>query len=338
MSKRLRVLHPGGITIASTPRMAAMAKAAIAEIKEVIQKRSITYCAVLFKEFSRGEVLPIVQGNVRATHVYLFYDFNGDAGHDAFVLLLTLSALQDAGAEKITIVAPFLPFLRQDRKDRSRVPISAKVLIQAMTNLDSVKHIITLDMHSEQMEAVFPRAPDHLPGHVIFKPWIVERFSTRLNDLVIVGPDFGSEKRVERLASQIGCERAYLTKKRDGAQVEIREIHGASVAGKICIVNDDILDTCGTMAKAAAALQAAGAKRVYLTGTHAVFGGDAYNTLEKTGCPVVVTDSLTTAAQPWLTVLPLARYMGHAILQNNIVGGSVSHIINHGLPATLRKE
>lgn len=332
MSKKLHVLHPGGITIATTPSMAYMAEPAFEELSGIIQKRSINYCKVRYKKFSRGEVLPQIQGNVRTTHVYLFYDFNGDAAHDAFVLLLTLSALQDAGAEKITVVAPFLPFLRQDRKDRSRVPISAKVLIQNMTDFDSVKHVITLDMHSEQMEAVFSRAPDHLPGHVVFKPWIKEQFGGRLDDVVIVGPDFGSEKRVERLSSRLGCERAYLTKKRDGASVEIREIHGAPVNGRICIVNDDILDTCGTMAKAATALQEAGAKTVILTGTHAVFGGNAYQTLAATGCEVVVTDSLQTKQEKWLTVLPLAPYMSRAILENNIEGGSVSRIIEYGLP------
>lgn len=332
MSKKLSVLHPGGITIATTPSMAYMAEPAYEELKGLIQKRSINYCKVAYRKFSHGEVLPRIQGNVRTTHVYLFYDFNGDAARDAFVLLLTLSALQDAGAEKITVVAPFLPFLRQDRKDRSRVPISAKVLIQIMTGFDSVKHVITLDMHSEQMEAVFSRAPDHLPGHVVFKPWIEEQFGGRLDEVVIVGPDFGSEKRVERLASRLDCERAYLTKKRDGANVEMREIHGAPVKGRICIVNDDILDTCGTMAKAATALKDAGAKQVYLTGTHAVFGGDAHKTLAATGCPVVVTDSLQTKQKKWLTVLPLAPYMSHAILENNIEGGSVSRIIEHGLP------
>lgn len=331
MSKKLQVLHPGGITIATTPSMAYMAEAAFEDLKGLIHKRSINYCKVVYKKFSRGEVLPIIQGNVRTKHVYFFYDFNGDAAHDAFVLLLSLSAFQDAGADKVTIVAPFLPFLRADRKDRSRIPISAKVLIRAMTVFDSVNHVITLDMHSEQMEAVFPRAPDHLPGHVIFKPWIIDNFGGQLDEVVIVGPDFGSEKRVERLSGRVGCERAYLTKKRDGAEVVMREIHGASVKRKICIVNDDILDTCGTMAKAAAALKSAGAKKVILTGTHAVFGGGAYETLASTGCEVVVTDSLQTQDNKWLTVLPLAPYMSRAILENNIEGGSVSRIIEHGL-------
>ena len=328
---KLHVLHPGGIIIVSTPSMAYMAKAVYTELKGSIKKRLISYAEIAYKVFSRGEVLPIVGTNIRAKHVYLFYDFNGDAAHDAFVLQLTLSALQDAGAEKITIAAPYLPFMRQDRKDQPRVPISAKVMIEKMTGFETVKHVITLDLHSEQMTAAFPRAPDHLPGYVVFAPWIKGAFGAQLENVVIVGPDFGSEKRVERLATKLGCERAYLTKKRDGAEVEIREIHGASVSGKICIINDDILDTCSTMCKAATALYSAGAKEVYLTGTHAVFGGDAYTTLEASGCQVVVTDSLKTQMHPWLTVLPLAPYMSQVILQNNIEGGSVSTIITNGL-------
>jgi ribose-phosphate pyrophosphokinase len=329
--KKHTVLHPGGIAVVSTPKMAYMAKAVHEKLLEAFHERSVSYCEISYDRFSREEVLPIIGGNVRAKHVYLFSDFNGGAAHDSFVLLLTLSALQDAGAEKITIVVPYLPFLRQDRKDRSRVPISAKVLIQMMTSFDSVRHVITIDMHSEQIEAAFPRAPDHLPGYVVFEPWIRNAFGHQLDDVIIVGPDAGSEKRVERLASRVGCQRAFLTKKRDGATVAMREVYGAPVMGKICVINDDILDTCGTVTTAAQALYSAGAKKVYLTGTHAVFGGDAYSRLEDSGCQVVVTDSLTTLQKEWLTVLPLAPYLGAAILQNNIEGGSISHIIHHGI-------
>lgn len=327
------ILNTGGLAIVSTPSMKYMAEKAYQELRGLIKKKSIDFCLIDYKRFPGSETMPTIKRNVRGKDAYLFYDFNGDAAHDAFVLLLTLSALQDSGADSITIVAPFIPFLRQDRKDQPRVPISAKVMIESMTGFDAVKHVITLDMHSEQMVAAFPRAPDHLPGHVIFEPWINKQFGDQLENVVIVGPDFGSEKRVDRLAEGLGCERAYLTKKRGGTGVKMREIHGAPVKGQICVINDDILDTCGTMSKAAEALKSAGAKEVYLTGTHAVFGGDAYQTLANTGCQVVVTDSLLTIPHDWLTVLPLARYLAHTILQNIIADGSVSRIINDGLPS-----
>jgi ribose-phosphate pyrophosphokinase len=313
--------------------MEYMARVAYDELSGIIKKRSVDFHVVKYHKFSRGEILPEIQQSVRLKRVFLFYDFNGDACHDMMVLMLTISALQDSGADSITLVLPFFPFQRQDRKDRSRVPISVKVVIEMMTDMfDKVDHVITLDMHSAQIEAAFKQAPDHLPGHVIFVPWILEHYGDRLNDLVIVGPDAGSEKRVDKIAELVGCKRAFLTKKRNGKDVAMHEIHGAKVKGKICIINDDIMDTCGTITKAAAALKSRGAAEIILTGTHPVFGGDAYKKLEASGLQVVTTDSIRTEPHDWLTVLPLARYMGHAILQNNIVDGSVSTIINDGLP------
>ncbi len=331
-SSRLKILHAGGIAIVSTPSMEYMARVAYDELKNIVKKKSIDFHVVKYQKFSRGEVLPQIQGNVRLKNIYLFYDFNGDAGHDAMVLQLTIAALQDAGAASITLVMPFMPFLRQDRKDRSRVPISAKVFIQGYERFEKVERTITLDMHADQIQAAFDKRSDHLPGHVVFVPWILGHFGDRLQDVVIVGPDAGSEHRVDSMAEIVGCSRAFLTKKRSGATVEMHEIHGANVQGKVCIINDDIMDTSGTITKAALALTSAGALEVILTGTHPVFGGNAYENLQGSGLRVVTTDSLKTVPHDWKEVLPLGRYMAHAVLQNNIENGSVSHIITQGLP------
>lgn len=316
--------------------MEYMARVAYNELRRWIHERVIDFHILEFIRFSRREVLPQVTENVRGRSVYLFYDFNGDTCHDTFVMQLVVSTLQDAGADTITLVMPYMPFLRQDRKDRSRVPISAKVFISGYERFEKVERTITLDMHAEQTQGVFTRRSDHLPGHVVFIPWIKERFGENLNDLVIVGPDAGSEKRVTEISTRVGCERAFLTKRRDGRSVEMHELHGASVNGKTCLINDDIIDTASTAGTAIESLRTAGAKAVILSGTHAVFGEKAgvtaYNRLEELAVEVVVTDSLQTRTQPWLTVLPLGRFMGHAILQNNIPGGSVSKIISDGLP------
>lgn len=327
-----QILHSGGIAVVSTPSMEYMARASYRMLKCLIKKKSLDFHVLKYDKFSKGEVLPIPQKSVRLKHVYLFYDFNGDACHDAFVLQLTVSALQDAGADAITLVMPFMPFMRQDRKDRSRVPISARDFIQGYERYDKVERTITLDIHADQTQGVFTKRSDHLPGHVIFVPWIRGNFGDRLDDLVIVGPDAGSEKRVNAIAKRVGCKRAFLTKERDGKEIEMHEIHGASVKGKICLINDDIMDTGGTIIKAAAALVENGAKEVILSATHAVFGGPAYERLAASGFKVITTDSLTTEPHDWLSVLPLADYMAHAVLQNNIVDGSVSEIIRNGLP------
>ncbi len=327
--------HPGGMTIVTTPSMAHMAKRVHSILESKIRKKSIDYSEIEYETFSRREVLPIIQGNVRGKHVYLFLDFNGaDWMRDVFVSQLTISAIQDAGADKITLVIPTFPGQRQDRKDRSRVPISAKVVIGALTHFETVVHVITLDMHAEQLEAVFPRAPDHLPGLVIFAPWILETFEDRMDKVVIICPDAGSVKRNQRLAQRVNAPLAFLAKDRQGrGKNVVTAVHGEDVSGKICVVNDDLLDTCGTMAKTAETLFEKGAVEVWLTGTHAVFGGNAYEVLAKTDCQVVVTDSLITEKHDWLTVLSLTPYLAEVILQNNIEDGSVSTLIEQGLPS-----
>lgn len=336
MSK-LSVLNGGGIAIVSTPSIKYMARNAHVELRKYISKESIDFHTLKFEGFSRGEFLAQIRKNIRHKAVYLFYDFNMDASHDLVGLAMTTSAMQDAGAKSVTIVAPYIPFLRQDRKDRSRVPISAKVSLQIMELSRIVGRTITLDMHADQIQIGFQNPSDHLPGHVIFTPWIKERFGDQLDKVVIVGPDAGSEKRVMKIASILGCKRSFLTKSRAGrGDVSMHEIHGAKVQGKICIINDDIIDTGGTIIKAAEALMARGAEDVIISATHAVFGKkdgvSAYKKLKAAGFEVVVTDSLLTKEKKWLTVLPLARYMAHAILQNIVPNGSVSKIITKGLP------
>lgn len=338
MSKKtkLPVLHPGGIAIVCTPSMEYMALVAHQELLGLVKEKSLDFHVIEYKKFSRGEVLPQVQKNVRLKSVYLFYDFNGDACHDLTALVLTISAIQDAGAASITLVMPYIPFFRQDRKDRSRVPISAKVAINMLEMYDKVDRIITLDMHADQIQIGFKNPSDHLPGHVIFVPWILKSFGSQLDQLVIVGPDAGSEKRVKSIAEKVGCKRAFLTKERTANSVEIQEIHGASVEGRLCLINDDIMDTCETIIKAAEALMMKGARDVILSATHPVFGTKgattAYQKLAESGLRVITTDSLKTDKHPWLTVLPLAHYMAHVVMQNIIADGSVSNIINHGLP------
>lgn len=337
MGHKLPILHPGGIAVVSTPNMEYMAQVAYNELLGRIKRKSIDFHVMEYRKFSRGEVLPIVKKNVRRKDVYLFYDFNGDAPHDAFVLQLTISALQDAGAEHIIVVMPYIPFLRQDRKDRSRVPISAKDFIDGYERYEKVERTITLDMHADQTQMGFRKRSDVLPGHVIFVPWIMEHYRERLNKLVVVGPDAGSVKRVTAIAKRVGCKRAFFVKDREGTELEILECYGADVRGMDCLLSDDILDTCTTAIKASERLMELGAKSVTISGTHAVFGDKngttALEKLTRSGFQVVVTDSLRTKSPDWLTVLPLGEFMGHAILQNIIEGGSVSEIIEDGLPS-----
>jgi ribose-phosphate pyrophosphokinase len=331
MSK-YKVLHSGGLAIVTTPNMEYMAREAYGELRQLIKKKSLAFHMMEYKRFSREEIKPKVGGNVRRKHVYLFYDFNGDSCHDAFVLQLTISAIQGAGADSITLVVPYLPFMRQDWKDESRVPISAKDFITGYERFEKVERTISLDIHALQTQGVFDRRSDLLPGYVVFEPWIQSNFGDKIDDIVIFGPDAGAEKRVRQLAKRVGCAHDHLIKDKTTGETKVDEARNSIVSGKVCILNDDIIDSGGTIVGAVQSLKNAGAAEVHITATHPVFGGKAYENLAHTGCQVVVSDSLKTKSQPWLEVLTLSRYLAHAILQNEIEEGSVSTIIEKGLP------
>lgn len=334
----LTILDNGGIAIVCTSEIEKMARAAYEEIQLCCPDLSIDFHVILVKHFSRGEFLTQIQKNVRHKHVYLFFDFNGDAARKLYMLTVADDAIYRAGAKSITHVVPDIPFLRQDRKDRSRTPITGRLAIKDIEKSPITVRTITLDMHSPQCEMAFDKPFDHLPGFVIFVPWLREKFGHMLNDIVIVGPDSGAEKRVRGVAKRLDCDRAFFSKDRiDRGESDVGELYGANVEGKVCVINDDIVDTAGTVVNAANTLiQREGASAVYITGTHGVFGTKdgvtAYEKLESTGCEVVVTDSINTEARSWLTVLSLSRFMAHTILANVVVDGSVSKIITAGLP------
>jgi ribose-phosphate pyrophosphokinase len=327
-----------GIVFAYTNGMEFTATKAAAELK-TLGIRSITLSPVKLTRFPCREVKPKILENVRGKEVFLFFDFNGEPNDCIWNLLLTCDALHLADARSITPVVPYLPYLRQDIKDESRVPISASRLIRSIEACPSVRRLITIDMHADQLQAVFTIPIDHLPGRVIFTRWAQERFAGNFDKLVAVAPDLGSAKRVRKFASDIhsSVKVAILEKERDEHGVEIHNIIGADVAGSICLINDDIIDTGGTLALAINALQERGAELVIATGTHAVFspknGTTAYQKLADCGAEVVVTDSLITEKHSWLKVLPLYQYLANVIFQNVTFDGSVSKLINEGLPS-----
>ena len=335
--KKPILIDSGGVAIVSTNAMSHMAKEARKKLRS-LGVDDIDFHCVDFTRFACGEVKPKITKNVRAKDVYLFYDFKtGSFNDDLMNLCLTLDALHLASVGSITLVVPFLPYLRQDRKDEPRTPISAAVMIRMLQVCPSLKHLITVDMHSDQLQAVFTISTDHLPGQVVMAEWARKRFAKKFAELVVVAPDFGSAKRVRKLADSIDTKLgvAILEKKRDATEVEVLSIIGDSVLDKICLINDDMMDTCSTIIVAAKALYEQGAKKVVLTATHPVFspksGSSAYEKLAAAQVEVVVTDSLATKKEKWLTVLPLAEYMAHTILQHITRDGSVSNLIKGGI-------
>ena len=334
--KTVKIIPRGGVSIVSNEAMFDTAKAAQKQLEKrgvcdvTVQKLKVT-------RFPCGEVKPKIVDNVRGKEVFLFYGFTPGNYNDEFMtLVLTLAALDKADCKRVTLMLPFFPYTRQDRKDEARVPLSARAVIDMLCLSSSFERIVTMDVHSEQLESAFERRVkiDHLPGSVLMAQWIKKTFKSSLADLVVVAPDNGSAKRAKKLASLIksGTPIAIFDKERDKDGVKLGDIIGAPVEGKTCIINDDMIDTAGTIADAAMALKALGARAVIITATHAVFstkkGISAYDTLAKAGAQVVVTDSLPVESRNWLTGIPIGKLMGNVMFENLTTDGSVSKIIN----------
>lgn len=333
---KVRIIPRGGVSIVSCAAMLQTALGAQARLeKRGVQ--DVTVQELNITRFHCGEVKPKIAENVRGKEVFFFYGFTpGKFNEELITLMLTLAALDKADCKRTTLILPFFPYTRQDRKDEARVPLSASVIIEMLCLSSSLERIVTMDMHSEQLESVFSRKVkmDHLPGSVLMAPWIKKAFEASLDDLVIVAPDNGSAKRAKKLARLIApnVPTAIFDKERDKDGSKIGDIIGAPVAGKICVINDDMIDTGGTIADAAATLRSLGAREVVISATHALFSTKkdvtAYETLAKAGALVVVTDSLPTESRDWLTVIPIGDLMGDVMFENLTPDGSVSKIIN----------
>lgn len=332
------IIPRGGVSIVASNNMMATAKAACVRLKER-GIRTVTLQELEVTRFPCGEVKPKIAENVRGKEVFFFFGFTtGNFNDELMTLFLALNALDKADCRRTTLIIPFFPYTRQDRKDEPRVPLSAAVIIEMLCLSSSLERIVTMDMHSEQLESVFSRKVkiDHLPGSLLVAHWIKNTLCTSLDDLVVVAPDNGSAKRAKKLARLIGpnIAIAIFDKERDKNGSKTGDIIGASVTGKTCLLNDDIIDTGGTIADAALALKELGAPEVIISGTHGILstknGRTAYEALARSGSKVVLTDSLSAEPFDLLTIIPIGPLMGDVIYENITPDGSVSKIINGG--------
>ena len=333
----VRIIPRGGVSIVSCGNMLQTAFAAQAQLEKrgvpdvTVQELGIT-------RFPCGEVKPKIIENVRGKEVFFFFGFtNGNFNDEIMTLYLALNALDKADCKRTTLMLPFFPYTRQDRKDEPRVPLSARAIIDLLCLSDSFERIVTMDVHSEQIESSFPQKVkmDHVPGSLLMTAWVKETFKKKsLRDIVVIAPDNGSAKRAKKLARLISPDVpiAIFDKERTKDGTELGAIIGASVVGKICIINDDMIDTGGTIVDAANELKRLGAKEVVISATHPIFstkkGKTAYDTLADAGVRVVVTNSLPTDQHDWLTVIPIGALLGDVIFENITPDGSVSKIIN----------
>ncbi|AFZ83450.1 ribose-phosphate pyrophosphokinase [Candidatus Kinetoplastibacterium blastocrithidii (ex Strigomonas culicis)] len=244
--------------------------------------------------FSDGEVMVEINENVRGRDIFLIQSTCAPTNDNLMELMVIVDALRRSSASRISAVLPYFGYARQDRRSRlSRVSISAKVVAD-MIQVVGVDHVLTMDLHSEQIQGFFDIPVDNIHASPIL---INDIRSKNLMDLVIVSPDIGGVVRARALAKHLDVELAIIDKRRPFPNVsEVMNIIG-EVKGRSCILVDDIVDTAGTLCKAAQALKEHDAKSVYAYCTHPVLSGNAIQSIDNSLLDeIVVTDTIPLSA------------------------------------------
>jgi ribose-phosphate pyrophosphokinase len=268
----------------------------------------------MVKQFADGEIYLQIQENVRGADVFVIQPTCKPVHHSLMELLLMIQALKLASAERITAVLPYYGYARQDRKDKPRVPISAK-LVAGLLETAGADRVLTLDLHAAQIQGFFDIPVDHL----FATPVLIEHFNELADDHgTVVSPDAGGVERARAFAKRLNCPLAIIDKRREEANVaEVMNVVG-EVRGRHCLLVDDLIDTAGTLVKGADALMEKGAASVSACATHAVLSGPAVSRI-KASClkEVVVSNSIPLSKEAKacskIKSLSIAKLMAEAI-------------------------
>ncbi|NPV71094.1 MAG: ribose-phosphate pyrophosphokinase [Firmicutes bacterium] len=263
--------------------------------------------------FANGETRVIINENVRGCDIFVIQSTCSPVNDNLMQLLIIMDALLRASARRITAVIPFYGYARQDRKTRGREPITAKLVANLITTAGAGR-VLTMDLHSGQIQGFFDIPVDHLSAI----PILSEYFSNRgLEDIVIVSPDVGSMSRARDMAHKLRAPIAIVDKRRPEPNVaEVMNIIG-KVKGKTAIIIDDMIDTAGSIVQAAEAILGKSAREVYACCTHPVLSHPAIERIEKSPIKeVIVTNTIPLGkgdAGGKIKVLSVARLLGEAI-------------------------
>ena len=240
--------------------------------------------------FSDGEIQINIEESVRGDNVYVIQSTSAPVNDNLMELMIMIDALRRASANTINVVLPYYGYARQDRKARSREPLTAKLVANMLQN-SGVTRIVALDLHAAQIQGFFDIPVDHLMGAPLLADYFINEGVAA--NAVVVSPDHGGVTRARALAEFLKAPIAIIDKRRPRPNVaKIMNIIG-DVKGKKCIMIDDMIDTAGTISKGAQALMDAGAEEVYASATHAVLSGPAIERLDNSPLKqVVVTDSI----------------------------------------------
>ncbi|NNU91120.1 MULTISPECIES: ribose-phosphate diphosphokinase [Anoxybacillus] len=270
-------------------------------------------CSV--SRFSDGEIQINIEESIRGCDVYVIQSTSAPVNEHLMELLIMIDALKRASAKTINIVMPYYGYARQDRKARSREPITAK-LVANLLETAGASRVITLDLHAPQIQGFFDIPIDHLMGVPILADYFKEK---QLDDIVIVSPDHGGVTRARKMADRLKAPIAIIDKRRPKPNVaEVMNIIG-NVQGKTTILVDDIIDTAGTITLAANALAEHGAKEVYACCTHPVLSGPAIERIQNSKIKeLVVTNTIAIPDEKKMNKiveLSVAPLIGEAIIR-----------------------
>ncbi|HXD18032.1 MAG TPA: ribose-phosphate pyrophosphokinase [Vicinamibacterales bacterium] len=282
--------------------------------REIADFLGIAVGQARLRRFPDSEVSFQIDENIRGTDVFIVQPTSTPVDQHLLEMLIMVDAFRRSSAARITAVVPYYGYARQDRKDKPRVPISAK-LVANLLSAAGTNRVLTMDLHKAQIQGFFDIPVDHL-----FAAPVIIEYLSRLNypKLTIVSPDAGGAERARAYAKRLDAELAIIDKRRsEDGSAEVMNVIG-DVQGRTCILQDDIIDTAGTIQKGASALKAAGAERVLACAVHGVLSGPAIDRIENSPLDqLIVTNTIPLSANAQqcrkIVVLSVARLLGQAI-------------------------
>ena len=276
--------------------------------QDLVPTRALTY--------ANSEIYVRFEESVRGCDAFVIQSHTAPVNEWIMEQLIMVDALKRASAKRITVVAPFYPYARQDKKHLGREPISAR-LVADLYKAAGADRIMSVDLHAAQIQGFFDGPVDHLWGLPVLADYVADKYDA--SEMCIVSPDAGRVRLADMWTDRLGCPLAIIHKRRDPNKantVAVHEVVG-DVEGKTCLLVDDMIDTAGTIAQAATALRERGAKRVIAAATHAVFSGPAAERLNGTGMDeIIVTNTLPISNRDEinnLTILSIAPLIAKAI-------------------------
>ena len=299
---------------------------------EIAQELGISLGNVKLEKFANGEIYARYQESVRGADVFIVQSVcsspNGfDVNDNLMELLIMIDAAKRASAHSVSAVITHYGYARQDRKAAPREPITAK-LVADLLEVSGIDNIITVDLHQDAIQGFFDKPVNHMTAMPIFVDYF-EQKGFKSEELCVVSPDVGRAKAAKKFSTLLDCDIAIMHKDRPKHnQAEITALIG-DVKDKICILNDDMIDTAGSLVAAATTLKAKGAKKIYACATHGLFSGPAYERLENS----CIEEVVVTNAVP----VPLERQTGKikVVTLAPLFAQTIKNVYNNGSVASL---